>query len=126
MLNCQRRSDKKLLLCCFKKKGTGTFDAATRTALHFSRADQGYLSYNFHLKTFKNKKDFKIRIVRQILTHFFKKNMVTFLDKGGIVNFHTIDLFTPALSDCQNALPIFCEVFNAVENFENFVHSQRV
>ena len=34
----------------------GTFDDATRTALHFSRVDQGYLSCYFYLKTFKNKK----------------------------------------------------------------------
>ena len=87
----------------------GTFDDATRTALHFSRVDQGYLSCYFYLKTFKNKKKyFRIQIVRQILTHFFKK-------KGRIVNFHMIDLFTATLSDCQNAFSILCEVFNSIE-----------
>ena len=25
------------------------------------------------------------------------------------------DLFTSALSDCQNAFPILCEVFNSIE-----------
>ena len=86
----------------------GTFDAATRTALHFSRVDQGYLSCYFHLKTFKNKKKyFRIQIVRQILTHFSKKDR--------IVNFHIIDLFTSALSDYQNAFSILCEVFNSIE-----------
>ena len=35
-----------------KKKGTSTFDAVTRTALHFLRADQGYLSCYFYLKIF--------------------------------------------------------------------------
>ena len=83
------------------------FDAATRTALHFSRVDQGYLSCYFYLKKCKNKKDFRIQIVRQILTHFFKE--------GRIVNFHMIDLFTSALSDCQNAFSILCEVFNSIE-----------
>ena len=82
-------------------------DAATRTALYFSRVDQGYLSCYFYLKNLQNKKDFRIQIVRQILTHFFKK--------GGIVNFHMIDLFTSALSDCQNAFCILCEVFNSIE-----------
>ena len=52
--------DQTFLLHRFKKKkknGTGTFDAATRTALHFSRVDQGYLSCYFYLKKkFKNKK----------------------------------------------------------------------
>ena len=42
-----------------KKIRTGTFDAATRTALHFSRVDQGYLSCYFYLKKFKNKKRFQ-------------------------------------------------------------------
>ena len=57
-----------------KKNRMGTFDAATRTALHFSRVDQGYLSCYFYLKTFKYKKKyFRIQIVRQILTHFFQK-----------------------------------------------------
>ena len=87
----------------------GTFDDATRTALHFSRVDQGYLSCYFCLKTFKNKKKyFRIQIVRQILTHFLKK-------KGRIINFHMIDLFTSALSDCQNAFSILCKVFNSIE-----------
>ena len=39
-----------------KKNRMGTFDAAARTALHFSRVDQGYLSFYFSVKTFKNKK----------------------------------------------------------------------
>ena len=83
-------------------------NAATRTVLYFSRVDQAYLSCYFYLKTFKTKKDFRIQIVRQILTHLFQK-------EGGIVNFHMIDLFTSALSDCQNAFCILCEVFNSIE-----------
>ena len=71
--NCHRRGDQTFLLHCFKKNRTGTFDAATRTILHFSTVDQGYLSYYFYLKTFKSKKDFRIQIIRQILTHFFPK-----------------------------------------------------
>ena len=69
--------DQTFLLHRFKKKSRmGTFDDATRTALHFSRVDQGYLSCYF-LKTFKNKKKyFRIQIVRQILTHFFQKQKV--------------------------------------------------
>ena len=59
------------------------------------------------LKNSKTKTDFRIQIVRQILTHFFKK--------GRIVNFHMIDLFTSALSDCHNAFSILCEVFNSIE-----------
>ena len=78
-------------------------DAATGTALYFSRVDQGYLSCYFYLKTFKTK-DFRVQIVRQI---FFKN--------GRLVNFHMIDLFTSALSDCQNAFSIPCEVFNSIE-----------
>ena len=58
-------------------------------------------------KPSKTKKDFRIQIVRQILTHFFKN--------GRLVNFHMIDLFTSALSDCQNAFSIPCEVFNSIE-----------
>ena len=38
-----------------------------------------------------------------------------FSKKGRIVNFHMIDLFTSALSDCQNAFSILCEVFNSIE-----------
>ena len=73
--------------------------------MYFSRVDQGYLSCYFYLKTFKNqKKDFRIQIVRQI---FFKN--------GRLVNFHMIDLFSSALSDCQNAYSIPCEVFNSIE-----------
>ena len=60
-------------------------------------------------KPSKTKKDFRIQIVRQILTHFFSKK------KGRIINFHMIDLFTSALSDCQNAISILCEVFNSIE-----------
>ena len=60
------------------------------------------------LKSSRIKKDFRIQIVRQILTHFFKK-------KRRIVNFHMIDLFTSALSGCQIAFSILCEVFNSVE-----------
>ena len=96
--------------------GTGTFDAATRTALHFFKADQAYLSCYFYLKTFKNiKKDFKIQTVRQILTHFYqKKNIATFLDKGKIVNVHIIYLFTPALRQICNSclqIPSFTKSF---------------
>ena len=90
----------------------GTFDAATRTALHFSRVDQGHLSCYFYLKTFKNKKKkkkiFQNTDCKTNLDPFFQK-------KGRIVNFHMVDLFTSALSDCQNALSILCEVFNSVE-----------
>ena len=32
-----------------------------------------------------------------------------------MINFHMIDLFTSALSDCQNAFSILCEVFNSIE-----------
>ena len=103
-----QRGDQTFLLHRLKKNQTGTFDAATRTTLHFSRVDQGYLSCYFYLKKFKNKKDFRIQIVRQILTHFFQK-------KGRIINFHMIDLFTSALSDCQNAFSILCEGFNSIE-----------
>ena len=72
----------------------GTFDVATRTAFHFSRADQGYLLCYFFIKIFKNiKKDYKIQIVRQILSHFF-----FYLDKDRIFNFHMIDLFTSGLT----------------------------
>ena len=39
-----------------KKNRKGTCDAATGTALYFSRVDQGYLSCYFYLKTFKNQK----------------------------------------------------------------------
>ena len=60
-----------------------------------------------YLKNSKTKKYFRIQIVRQILTHFFKK--------GRIVNFRMIDLFTSALSDCQNAFSILCEVFSSIE-----------
>ena len=77
-----------------KKNRTGTFDAVTRTALHFSRADQGYLSCYFYLKTFKNKKK-----------RFQNTDCKTNLDP----------LFTFALSDCQNAFSILCEVFNSIE-----------
>ena len=38
-----------------------------------------------------------------------------FPKKGRIINFHMIDLFTSALSDCQNAFSILCEVFNSIE-----------
>ena len=87
----------------------GPFDAATRTALHFSRVDQGHLSCYFYLKTFKNKKKiFQNTDCKTNLDPFFKKN-------GRIVNFHMIDLFTSALSDCQNAFSILCEVFNSIE-----------
>ena len=41
--------------------------------------------------------------------------MATFLKIGRIINFHMIDLFTSALSDCQNAFSILCKVFNSVE-----------
>ena len=37
--SCHKRGDQKFLLYCFKKKmGMGTFDAAIRTALHFSQS----------------------------------------------------------------------------------------
>ena len=91
-----------------KKNRMGTFDAATRTALHFFRVDQGYLSCYFYLKTFKNKKRFQNTNCKTNLDPFFQK-------KGRIVNFHMIDLFTSALSDCQNAFSILCEVFNSIE-----------
>ena len=41
--------------------------------------------------------------------------MVTFSEKCRMVNFHMIDLFTSALSDCQNAFTILCEVFDSAE-----------
>ena len=91
-----------------KKNGTGTFDAATRTALHFSRVDQGYLSCYFYLKAFKNKKRFQNTDCKTNLDPFFQK-------KERIFNFHMIDLFTSALSDCQNAFSILCQVFNSIE-----------
>ena len=87
----------------------GTFDAATRTALHFSRVDQGYLSCYFYLKTFKNKKIFQNTDCKTNLDPFFQKK------KGRIVNFYMIDLFTSTLSDCQNVFSILCEVFNSIE-----------
>ena len=83
----------------------GTFDAATRTALHFSRVDQGYLSCYFYLKKFKNKKRFQNTNCKTNFDPFFSK-------KGRIVNFHMIDQFSSALSDRQNAFSILCEVFN--------------
>ena len=70
----------------------GTFDAATRTALHFSRVDQGYLSCYFYLKTFKNKKIFQNTDCKTSLDSFFQKKV-----------------------DCQNAFSILCEVFNSIE-----------
>ena len=60
--NCHRRGDQTFLLHRFKKNRTGTFDAATRTALHFSRVDQGYLSCYFDLKTFETKKISEYRL----------------------------------------------------------------
>ena len=86
----------------------GTFDTATRTALHFSRVDQGYLSCYFYLKTFKTKK-------KIFQNTDCKTNLDPFFQKGRIVNFHMINLFTSALSDCQNAFSILCEVFNSIE-----------
>ena len=64
---------------------------------------------------FKNKEKIQnTQIVRQILSHFSKK-LSHFFGKGRIVNFYMIDLFTSALSDCQNAFSILCKVFNSVE-----------
>ena len=85
------------------------FDAATRTALHFSRVDQGYLSCYFLLKNLQKQKRFQNTDCKTNLDPFF------FSKKGRIINFHMIDLFTSALSDCQNAFSILCEVFNSIE-----------
>ena len=90
-----------------KKNRTGTFDAATRTVLHFSRVDQGYLSCYFYLKKLK-KKRFQNTDCKTNFDPFFQK-------KGRIVNFHLIDLLTSALSECQDAFSILCEVFNSIE-----------
>ena len=84
------------------------FDAATRTALHFSRVDQGYLSCYFYLKPSKTKKRFQNTDCKTNHDPFFSR-------KGRIINFHMIDLLTFALSDCQNVFSILCEVFNSIE-----------
>ena len=86
----------------------GTFDAATRTALHFSKVDQGYLSCYFYLKKFKNKKRFQNTDCKTNFDPFFQKKVESSI-------FHMTDLFTSALSDCQNAFSILCEVFNSIE-----------
>ena len=62
-----------------------------------------------YLKTFKTKKTVQNTDCKTNLDPFF------FPKKGRIINFHMIDLFTSALSDCQNAFSILCEVFNSVE-----------
>ena len=85
------------------------FHAATRTALHFSRVDQGYLPCYFLLKNLQKQKRFQNTDCKTNLDPFF------FPKKGRIINFHMIDLFTSALSDCQNAFSILCEVFNSIE-----------
>ena len=56
------------------------------------------------LKNFKNQKRFQDTDCK---TNLFKN--------GRLVNFHMIDLFTSALSDCQNAYSIPCEVFNSID-----------
>ena len=99
-----------------KKMGMNTFDVATRTSLHFCRVDQGYLFCYFPLKTFKDKKNrSQPTDCETNLDLFFFKNIATSLAKDRIVNFRMIDLFTPGLSDCQNAFSILREVFNSVE-----------
>ena len=72
------------------KNRTGTSDAATRTALHFSKVDQGYLSCYFYLKTFKNKKIFQNTDCKTNLDPFFPEKV-------------------------ENAFSILCEVFNSIE-----------
>ena len=59
-------------------------------------------------KNSKTKKRFQNTDCKTNFDPFFQK-------KGRIINFHMIDLFNSALSDCQNAFSILCEVFNSIE-----------
>ena len=73
---CHRRGIKHFCSTASKKNRMGTFDAATRTAFHFSRVDQGYLSCYFYLKTFKNKKKiFQNTDSKTNLDPFFQKKV---------------------------------------------------
>ena len=49
------------------------FDAATRTALHFSRVDQRYLSCYFLLKNLQKQKRFQNTDCKTNLDPFFSK-----------------------------------------------------
>ena len=104
---CQRRGIKDFSSTASKKKGTSTSDAALEL-LCISSVLTRVTFLLLLLKNFqKHKKSFKIQIVRQILTHFLKENIATFLDKSKIVNFHMIYLFTPAFRQiCNSCLQI--------------------